>query len=338
MRRELLLLVLFNALPARCVRQPIKGLSVSGNTSFQSFVVAALILGFDSRRVLLNFRQLPIEGLTLQEVLERCRFGSEVLAYIRLIAEERPGCPECFPRSLKVVQPRFRQKLCELGGTFDGVFNGAMRRIKSCDCIVLRTPKDGFHLANGAFENSAPRKAVRVELAVGGSYGVLVTCYFLAQLRDDGGDIGNLASHFAAKRIPEGFSSSNKSFSLDPFLRAERGLSEEVVVRERVASFDSCRGIDCLTLAGCLDFSGAQQREDEQANSFEIPAERFLRELVGEEPPAGSVPVVSTFLDPGEHLCQGAAFYPKDGLTPFVAQEPEASENRRQALKVLGGE
>ena len=28
-----------------------------------------------------------------------------------------------------------------------------MRRVERCDCIVLRTPKDGLHLADGAVEN-----------------------------------------------------------------------------------------------------------------------------------------------------------------------------------------
>ena len=169
-----------------------------------------------------------------------------------------------------------------------------------------------------------------------GRDGVLMACYLLAKLGDDGSGI-QLAD-FASKSVPEGLGSLHELLELDALLWAERSLPEEVVVRKRVARFDSCRGVDCLTFAGRLNFSSAQQREDEQANSFEVPTERLLRELVGEEPSASRVAVVSTFFDPGEHLRQRAAFDPKDRLTLFVAQEPKAPKDRRQALKVLGGE
>ncbi len=180
-----------------------------------------------------------------------------------------------------------------------------------------------------------PGKSVRDELAVRGRNGVLMPRDFLAKLGDDGAGI-ELAD-FASKRVPEGLGRLHELLELDALLRAERGLAEKVVVREGVAGFDSCRGVDCLALAGRLDFSGAQQRQHEQANDFEVPTERFLRELVREEPAAGGVPVVGAFLDPRQHLCQGTAFNAKDGLPLFVAQEPEAAKHRREALKVLGG-
>ena len=49
-------------------------------------------------------RQLSVEGFACQEIFERRRLGSEVLAYIRLFAEKGPGRPERLPRSIKVAQ------------------------------------------------------------------------------------------------------------------------------------------------------------------------------------------------------------------------------------------
>lgn len=80
-RGEFLSLALVEPIPARCLRQSVKGSGVGRNPSFQSFVVAALILRFDSGRVLLNYWQLSIEGFARQEVFERRRYGPEILAY-----------------------------------------------------------------------------------------------------------------------------------------------------------------------------------------------------------------------------------------------------------------
>src|SRR5208337_164660 len=134
---------------------------------------------------------------------------------------------------------------------------------------------------------------------------------------------------------PEGLRRLHELLELDALLRSERGLAEEIVVRKRVASLDSCRGVDRLAFAGRLNFSSAEQRKDEQPNDFEIPAEGFLCQLIGEISSACGVAVVGALFDTGQDFSQGAAFNAKDGLPFLVTQKPEATKHRRKALQVL---
>src|ERR1035441_5003236 len=59
---EFLSPVLVDTLPSRCERQAVKGSGIRGNPNFHSFVIAAIIFGFDSGSVLVNFRQVPIRS------------------------------------------------------------------------------------------------------------------------------------------------------------------------------------------------------------------------------------------------------------------------------------
>src|SRR5579864_1548947 len=74
-RREFVLLVLVDTFPSRCQRQLVKSSGIHGNPSFQSSVIAAAILGFDSGRMLINSREFSIEGFTCQKIFKLGRFS-----------------------------------------------------------------------------------------------------------------------------------------------------------------------------------------------------------------------------------------------------------------------
>jgi hypothetical protein len=57
--------------------------------------------------MLLNCRQLAIEGLARQQVFELGRLRSKVIAYVLLTTQEGPGRPKCFARPVEVPQPGF---------------------------------------------------------------------------------------------------------------------------------------------------------------------------------------------------------------------------------------
>ena len=137
-RRQLLLLILVDASPAGRLREPFEGLSIGGNPRFQRFVEPPRILGVNRRRVLLDSRQLAIEGLARQQVFELSRLGSKVLAYVLLIPQEGPGLSEALRAPDRGSRnQRLGQCLIQLGGAFDGVLDGSMRRVEGGDCIVL---------------------------------------------------------------------------------------------------------------------------------------------------------------------------------------------------------
>ena len=257
-------------------------------------------------------------------------------ADVCLLPEEGPRGSERLPRPLEVAKPRFRERLLELDRPLDGVLDRPMRRVERGDGVVLGAAEDGLHLADGAFENAAARQTMRDELALRSHDSVLLASHLLSKLRDDGAGV-ELAD-FAAESVAEGFRRLDELLEFDALLRTKRRLPEEVVVRESVAGLDAGSRVNRLPLAGGFDLSGTQQRENQQPNYLEVPAEGLLRELVDEEPPARRVAVVGTFLNPTEHLRQRRAFNPEDRLTLLVAQEPEATEDRRESLKVLGGE
>src|SRR5690606_40820586 len=85
------------------------------------------------------------------------------------------------------------------------------------------------------------------------------------------------------------------------FFQAEDGIRAFHVTGVQTCALPISRdGVERLALAGRLDLPGAQQRENEQAHHFEVPAERLLRELVGEVAAARGVPVVGALLDRSE--------------------------------------
>ena len=265
------------------------------------------------------------------------RSRAQLVGDVRLLARgTATATRQRLARALEVVEARLGEHLLELGGALDGVLDGAVARVERRDGVVLRAPEDGLHLAEGAVEHRAARQAVRRERRERGRDGVLVARDLLAQLGDDGA--GVQLPHLAAEGVAEGLGGLHQLLELDALLRAERRLPEQVVVRERVARLDAGDRVDRLALAGRLDLPGAQEREDEQAHDLEVPAERLLRELVGEVAAARGVAVVRALLDAVEDLLQRAALDAEDGLALLVAQEAEAAEHRRQALEVLGGE
>ena len=108
--------------------------------------------------MLLNRRQLAVEGLSCQKVFQLGRLGSKVLAYIGFTAEEGPGRAKRFSRPIKVPQSRFGQCLIELSGALDSVLDGAMRRIERRDRVILRTAQDCLHLADCPFQAAQRRE------------------------------------------------------------------------------------------------------------------------------------------------------------------------------------
>ena len=108
---------------------------------------------------------------------------------------------------------------------------------------------------------------------------------------------------------------------LDPLLGAERRLAEDVVVRERVFGLDAQRRIECLPLARDLDPAGAKQREHEEADGFELPPERRVRELVHKISAAGHVSVTAPLFDPRHHLRKRSSVGPECRPALFVSEE-----------------
>ena len=130
----------------------------------------------------------------------------------------------------------------------------------------------------------------------------------------------------------------SRSSNSTPFLGRNERLAEEVVVLEGIPCLDAQGRVDRLPLAGRLDLAGADQRDDQEADHVELPAVRFLGELVGQRLAGGGDPVVVLVLDPGIDLGERPRVGVEDRLALDVADQAELGENRGQTVEVLADE
>jgi len=217
-------------------------------------LVPGLVLGLDSRRMLLNRRQLTIEGFACEKILQGCRFGSQVLGHIS--SSRRKGHSDLSASRARSSRATAAPKeLVELHSTLDSVLNGRWEALNVAIALSSE-PENGLHLADGSFENDGTGKSIRDELAVRGRNGVLMARYLLAKLRYDGSGI-QLAD-FASKRVlkaSEAFTSSANSM---PFFGGMK-------LAGRSYCSKTCRALQFLSRsplsgpAGRLNFSSAQQ-------------------------------------------------------------------------------
>ena len=143
---------------------------------------------------------------------------------------------------------------------------------------------------------------MRCQLPERGGHSVFVARDLLAQLVNYCARVQ--LAYLSSKGVAERFRGLDKLLELDALLRTERRLSEQVVVGESVPGIHAGDRVDRLPLAGRLDLSGTQQRENEQAHGLEVPAKGLFRKLVGEEATACGVAVVSALVDTVQHLLQ----------------------------------
>ena len=312
------MLVLVDLGPARRLREPIERLGVGGDPRVERLLEAAVVLDLERRRAA---RWPAARGRR-----------SPVRAGLRARPPWRAGRRRRRPPGAGTATPspapaRARSRSCRRGSV-RLCSSSAARLIASlierCDALnvaiaLSSEPRRMAFICPSAPSSTAPpgsRCAVSCPSAE-----ATVSSWRAISLRSSCDDRARIQlAHLGSEGVAEGLRGLHQLLELDALLRAERCLPEEVVVREGVARLDAGRRVDRLALAGRLDLAGAQQREDQQANDLEVPAERLLGELVGEEATARRVAVVGALLDAARAPPSSGPLSTRKTVLPFSSR------------------